>query len=581
MSDLTIKLLSAGACYEGNTFLKCAFNPLECTSENGVYRSSRWLDSSDSTQAMKCASQASMYGIQAMGRCTSNTDKYICTSDFSACQLSVAWIPFDESCTLVDDLQNRVWDYSYFGECLDRSSNDVDFCAWKSSDCPDEEYRFQWANPFFAGQLPDCRCDKVKTGACVSDLNPDAFFCAATEEVCFDEVGMSYLKPLEVESELDVTCMLCDKLPPPPEVKLVSAGACVTDGAFKKCALIPSHCEVGESFLPTSRILDPTVDTPQAANVCATQDGVKSVNVGRCDAQSNFYMCVPTAGACELQQYFKANDPECTVSKDMSSNSIVSASTYYGFCSNDEDNWGIFDAGDSYCVWNFQDCASSSSDNEPMEYYDANPGTSAMKPECRCDDVRTGACIHNEDPSRRHCAVQKEACDNTNDWTFVSWRNLEVQTGPNLICKLCSELPDIPPPSASVQQPPAASPTGRSPTIQPLTETRTTPPKPVFSPSSSKSNSNINSDNENKSLSAGIIGAIVAGSAVIVLIVVIVAHFLTQDAVDDKATQQEQKDEEATPEKLEKETENFDAKIGMEPGQTEEDLVPQKDHSVT
>lgn len=426
MVDLTIELLKAGACFDGATFLKCALNPLECTSQANTYRTSKWLALNDNHHATTCASQERIRAIRAMGRCNAKTDKYICTSDMSACQLSGAWKPFDQQCTVVDDFQQREYSASYFGECLDRTSDNVDYCAWQSSECPAEGYRFQWANPFFASNVPDCRCDDVKTGACVSDLNPSSdFFCAATEEICADEVGMSYRKVLEVESELGVTCKLCDKLPPPAEVKIVAAGACAIGATFKRCALIPSNCGTGEKYLSAASILNQNINTPEAADVCTTPDGVKNINVGRCDAKSNFHMCVPNPSACNLPQYFKANDPDCTVAEEKTPNpKVVSGASHYGFCSLNDQAYGIFnlEAQDSYCVWSNQDCSSSSSDNAEMHYYDASPGISATQPPCHCDDVRTGACIHKEDPSQRHCAVAEEACENTVDWTFVNWR---------------------------------------------------------------------------------------------------------------------------------------------------------------
>mmetsp|Transcript_18444 Transcript_18444/g.43089 ORF Transcript_18444/g.43089 Transcript_18444/m.43089 type:complete len:126 (-) Transcript_18444:1230-1607(-) len=98
-----------------------------------------------------------------MGRCRASTDKKICSSHTSACQLSAGWQPLDPTCTLAHDLEAPTWDESYFGKC----AGSDDFCAWSSGDCPKNDGRFIWANPFFANSVPD-----VKTGACVSNTQP-------------------------------------------------------------------------------------------------------------------------------------------------------------------------------------------------------------------------------------------------------------------------------------------------------------------------------------------------------------------------------------------------------------------------
>ena len=119
MSNLPVKLLEAGACYNGNSFLKCALNPSECASGSSTvftYRTSRWLGLfPDDARAAGCTSQASIHGLRAMGRCAAKSDRHICTSDASACQLSAAWSPFDPECTVVDDLEQRGFDSAYFG----------------------------------------------------------------------------------------------------------------------------------------------------------------------------------------------------------------------------------------------------------------------------------------------------------------------------------------------------------------------------------------------------------------------------------------------------------------------------------
>ena len=46
-----------------------------------------------------------------------------------------------------------------------------------------------------------------------------------------------------------------------------------------------------------------------------------------------------------------------------------------------------------------------------MFYYEASARASASEPACRCDDVRTGACIHRTDPTKLYCVVEESSCN--------------------------------------------------------------------------------------------------------------------------------------------------------------------------
>jgi len=118
----------------------------------------------------------------------------------------------------------------------------------------------------------------------------------------------------------------------------------------------------------------------------------------------------------------------------------------------------MVDANTPVCVWSERDCVSE----ESMRYSNERPGTIATRPACRCDAVRTGACINKKDPLKRYCAVQNDACNGGRE-TFVNWRDLAVATGPNLICRLCAKLPNLPPPV----QPPNLPPPVQPPTTNP------------------------------------------------------------------------------------------------------------------
>ena len=97
-------------------------------------------------------------------------------------------------------------------------------------------------------------------------------------------------------------------------------------------------------------------------------------------------------------------------------------------------------------MWSNQDCASSDPNAAEMAFYGSTPGISATKPECRCDMVRTGACVSSSDATDRHCAVQEDACGM--GYEFVNWRDLESGRNP-IVCRLCTGLPDAAPPSSA------------------------------------------------------------------------------------------------------------------------------------
>jgi len=442
MSTLPVQFVAAGACYDGNSFEKCALQPQECPSSS-IYRTSRWLLENKAPQLTECSSQESIGMIQAMGRCNSSSERFICTSHLSSCRISSSFQPLDPDCTVVNDFRRtgNVFTKSYFGYCYDSSTEDK-ICAWQWSECA-KNYEFRSADPFFAGQNPSCQCDDVKTGACVStDISERSYFCAATEEVCSSEADLTYMKAFEVEAELGITCRLCDTLPPPPETKVVSAGACLLNREFRRCALAPSNCDgsVGEKFVGPASLVNPLFYTPDVANMCLSSEGVKDVRVGRCVSESNYNLCVPDMTACNLAQTFRANDDTCTLTRDLDPlPQFGYHTTHFGYCSAEEYNNGYTPGSDeAYCAWAFPDCKTSNPDAKKLNYHDADPGWSGTSPNCQCDDVRTGACISDSDPKDRYCAVKSEACDF--GYSFVNVRDLEVPAGPNLICRLCGRL---------------------------------------------------------------------------------------------------------------------------------------------
>ena len=238
-SSLVTQLLTAGACFSydkagGETFQACALQPLECArNEFQLFHSSQWLTLYEPLRATECALQENIKNIPAMGRCDAESERYICTSHQTACRFSATFQEDDPDCRVVYDYSetDSFFDKSYFPRCEVDDSDTVgtaydatppnleDFCVWQFTECPNDQYDFDIADDFFANGKPNCQCDQVKVGACISTINNDnneegsSYFCAVSKEVCDTEDDYSYLKALQVELQLNVTCKLCDTLP--------------------------------------------------------------------------------------------------------------------------------------------------------------------------------------------------------------------------------------------------------------------------------------------------------------------------------------------------------------------------------
>jgi len=232
MSSLVTQLLTAGACFSydkdyagGESFQACALQPLECARNNNnqIFHSSLWLTSNDPMRAAECALQENIKIIPAMGRCDAEGERFICTSHRTGCRISATFQEYDADCRVVYDYSktNLVFDKSYFPRCLVQDTWDIiAFCVWQFNECPSDKYGFAVADDFGAEGKPNCQCDQVKVGACISSINSNnnenegsSYFCAVSKEVCDTEDNYSYLNALQVESQLNVTCKLCDTLP--------------------------------------------------------------------------------------------------------------------------------------------------------------------------------------------------------------------------------------------------------------------------------------------------------------------------------------------------------------------------------
>jgi hypothetical protein len=601
---LAITLLAAGACYSDSAFKRCALHPSECPSPE-VYQTSQWMTANDATNAAKCASQSAILKIPALGRCDSESERFICTSHASACRVDVAFNAMDPDCTVLHDYRpvDTPFIRSFYGECVPTEdglgAGLESFAVWQFNECDTSTgmYAFDTADKFFAGDAPTAQCDKVKTGACVDSSDNANFFCAVSSEVCSSTTDFSYLNVTQVEAQLSTTCKLCDTIPPPPVTRHVFAGACIVESTFefKRCALMAEHCDgTGETFYSSKALETAGVD---AANVCKTQEGLHQVRVGRCDSESDQNVCVSDASACSVSQSFQANDDTCLLVEDKGTVSGFKT-THFGHCSiGDDVSFTGFQAGrENYCAWSFNECKDEDPNARPYSYGKALPTMSGTDPLCQCDDVRTGACVSVTNSNDSYCAVASSACDT--GYTFYNVRALEDPAGLNKVCFLCQTLP------SNLATPTAAAPVPTTPVASPSTPVVTpvaapTPsvsaPSPVWTypvaspnhPSFSVPNIERDFENEieNDSLAAGAVIGIVLG-VLISGCCFLAAYCVLRKRGDSSMVDQVSKkgsDIDKTDLGNEEEghfTSSEPSPSAMERGNFEEDFIPQEDHSV-
>ena len=531
-----------------------------------------------------------------------HTERFICTPHKSGCINDIAFREMDPDCTVFEDFRpvDTKFVRSYYGACLPTDEGKAlgyeSYGAWQFNECPKGgTYQFATADRFYAKQMPTVQCDQVKTGACVNDSSQ--FFCAVSQEVCEIEAGWTYLKSYELEqmSINPATCKLCDTVPPPPKTKYVEAGACIVPSTnkFVRCALIPEHCDgVGEVFYDP-KALSTSSGLPSDAAICREQQGLHQVRVGRCDADADQYVCTTDKTACRNTLSFKPNDDTCSLLENLAvaTNKYNFAATHFGHCSNIEyaSILSYEEGRESYCTWSFTECkpATSDSNARPLDFGGAVPGVSGTYPTCHCDDVRTGGCVSNTDPSDMYCAVAASACGQ--GYTYFNVRTLELARGQdfwgeNTICYLCKELKDIPTLPPKPTQPPPFPPTDQpvpAPTAPQNPSSVKVDPSPVSQPAPSPTGGNLRPSQETQSQSRrspkenGAIAGIAVGAVVLMLLVVFAIHYFSSSPPNSGKEGAPQNEgakgvpEETVPDK------------SMKEGQTQEGFVPQEDRSVT
>jgi len=208
-------LLAAGACFtQEGIFDKCALQPRDCSADFAVFRSPHWLNVNDVPVSNMCSDEQTIRTLNSLGRCNGRADRYICTSDKTACRFAAVFEPNTGDCNLLHDFyEDNEFTNAHFGLCDNREEEQKSFCTWSFQECGGSGSGFQWegADTFFANSKPPCHCDDLKIGACV-DSNNDNQYCAVSGEVCDTDTGFTYLKVLDLDSQLSIECNLCSPL---------------------------------------------------------------------------------------------------------------------------------------------------------------------------------------------------------------------------------------------------------------------------------------------------------------------------------------------------------------------------------
>ena len=209
-------LVSAGACYtKDGSFDKCALQPSDCPSVE-FFRSSYWLSQNSKVSvSTQCSNQQSIRNLNSLGRCNGQADRYICTSDKTACRFAAVFEPNTNDCNLVHDFYtDNEFSNAHYGFCEDKTGEQDHFCTWSFQGCGGSGSNYEWhgADTFFADSKPFCHCDDVRIGACVDNSNKSELFCAVSSDVCDTVSGFSFLSVLKLESQLSTVCNLCDTL---------------------------------------------------------------------------------------------------------------------------------------------------------------------------------------------------------------------------------------------------------------------------------------------------------------------------------------------------------------------------------
>lgn len=193
MSFLARKHVSGGYCLDNGSGIGGSFCALElgqCRSSDQIFRSSRETLSAGAFRV--CYNRAEVEDIY-LGKCGDNS----CAADEESCPDRQEFISADGSSPASNGaFFNRDPDCqlnkALFGSCDGR-------CVWSKDACQENE------TYVLSHEDNVCTCDKVEVGAC---KYPDApAYCAVSPDAC--DAFQTYLSPLEVQAQENITCYLC------------------------------------------------------------------------------------------------------------------------------------------------------------------------------------------------------------------------------------------------------------------------------------------------------------------------------------------------------------------------------------
>lgn len=315
--------------------------------------------------------------------------------------------------------------------------------------------------------------------------------------------------------------------------KSLLAGACLAADTKvgTKCAYQPLDCSASEIFVSPLWLEQ---NNPQWATRCGSQLAVRIIQgLGRCQNESEDYLCTSDSSACVRPLAFERPVNDCNLLQDSFGGTNYDI-PHFGRCAHTRN------PARDFCAWSKEDCKyDDATANEEFVFQVADPSRSAGRGgwgNCECKDVHVGACVNegaNAIDSVWYCAVSENACSSTRgEEDFRYYPVLEFQAYSKKSCRLCDGMNiDIPPSPSPVEPNPTASQivSPKTPIINPVAPAPTFGPvvsAPTFGPvvptSTFSTPSTISNDRNNAGIVIGsVIGGLTAAAAMALIILAI------------------------------------------------------------
>lgn len=291
-NQLPVDYVIGGACYaKGGAFARCALQPSDCGRDGTEFVAPFRLAATAPPVAAACNRQESVRSVR-LGRCEDATQRFLCTSDASACSSPGAFAAHAAGCTVHGDYGDRNdLDAPVFGMCLHASNPGQDWCAWQRSECGPAGTS---AYGFLRAQVEQvhmhttpCACKDVHVGGCVAGNDRGAaYFCAVAAEVCAAErADYTYKPALDFQRQMGKSCRLCDAswsgTVPAPTATTAEPSAAV------RVTSPPAQSPQPVSPPPTATNLVLSLDSPEAPPVSSEAPPVPSASNGGAPGNSD------------------------------------------------------------------------------------------------------------------------------------------------------------------------------------------------------------------------------------------------------------------------------------------------------